>query len=291
MVVYTVNNGSDESSISTLDVRTQVKNITNIESGDERDLTVKAGNRLYIQALERQKRHEERRNQGSETTVRAKMIFSPVIPMKNKQDFKVEKRTVSNVSRRESNGNRDNCELDENLDLTVKAGNRLYSNALRRIQEREERRLEAASTIKQLEDLIARAQNENDSSVMAGNRLYGQAIEQLKRQESKRQEAMKPSSRKLELSTQSDIGKKVQTVYTEDIPNRCNHLYHLSAEMQSMGKQRRSSIEEAQARAKMKPETKILPASRAGDMYTRSMERLLMQKLKLEERYGRIEEW
>ncbi len=284
MVVDTSNSGSDESVISTLDVRSQLNKV--VKSASERDVTVKAGNRLYTQAIERQKRHEERRTQASETIVKAKTKFSPLIPVKNRQVFN----TINNVSRLQSDKSRDNCELDENLDLTVKAGNRLYSNALRRMQVRNERSTETTATLKQLEDLIARAQNENDSSVMAGNRLYGQAIEQLKRQEFKRQEAMKPASRKLELITQTEIGKKVQTVSTEDIANRCDHLYHLSAEMQSIGKQRRSSIELAQARAKMKPETKILPASRAGDMYTRSMERLLMQKLKLEERYGRIEE-
>lgn len=153
----------------------------------------------------------------------------------------------------------------------------------------------------------------NDVTITAGNRLYSQAVNQQKRHEERRKEALE-QKQKLQLATQSEIGMKLRsvvskknqkllknrspkTIYPETkdevrtvdievlksarVPERCNKLYQLSNNEQKLGKQRRSLIEEKQAKAKFAPETKILPISRAGDMYTRSMERLITHKLKV----------
>jgi hypothetical protein len=154
-----------------------------------------------------------------------------------------------------------------------------------------------------------------DLTVKAGNRLYYQAVDQHRRHEERRKEAMVVRP-KLLLATNSPMGQRLRTVVSKKnqeilrnrppkkkkqqsrshndnrvldiellksapVPQRCNQLYELSNHEQALGRQRRNLIEEEKARKKTIPETSVLPASRAGDMYTRSMERLIAQKVKL----------
>ncbi len=154
-----------------------------------------------------------------------------------------------------------------------------------------------------------------DLTIKAGNRLYDQAVDRLRRHEELRK-TRSEMKHELDLPTKSPIGQKLRSVVSKKnheqlknwqpkkktepvierktldlevlksapVPERCNQLYLLSVDEQVLGKQRRSLIEERKARRKITPERKVLPASRAGDMYSRSMERLIAQKVKLAEK-------
>jgi len=138
------------------------------------------------------------------------------------------------------------------------------------------------------------------------NRLYDDAVDRIRRQEAIRKEVAEDKGPGLDLATKSRIGHKLRQfvgkknqellkdrVYkprakeqpnlkkksiaqlkSAPVPNVCSRLYDASNTQQLAGKTRRQSIEYAQAMAKVVPETKVIPVSRAGDMYTRSMQQL-----------------
>ena len=72
-------------------------------------------------------------------------------------------------------------------------------------------------------------------------------------------------------------------INSTEVEDRWEHLYQMSSDLQKAGKNRRETIEKAQALKNALPEKKVLSASRAGDMYARSMDRMLKQKIKLAE--------
>ena len=216
----------------------------------ESDVTVMAGSRLYEQAIERLKRHESR----------------------------IQEATKPKSSKTSSSE-----------DKTITRGNHLYDQAIERMIRLESRQLE--SYLKQYKEPSLRPRSsvcsESDVTVMAGGRLYEQAIERLRRHESRIQEETTKkirSFRNLVLPTQTTLGKKLLPGYYQ-VPrfkNRHDHLYAKASTKIEEGRIRRTAIEEARARAKRIPETKILPLSQAGDMYNRSMKRLIERNLRLE---------
>mmetsp|Transcript_3769 Transcript_3769/g.4621 ORF Transcript_3769/g.4621 Transcript_3769/m.4621 type:complete len:221 (+) Transcript_3769:105-767(+) len=155
-----------------------------------------------------------------------------------------------------------------------------------------------------------------DLTIKAGTRLYHQAVDQLSRLKQRREEELSVVKASLDLPTKTPIGQKVRSVVSKKnqeqlknwtprkkaepmrekklpdievlksapVPERCNRLYLLSSDEQLLGKQRRALIEEKKAKIRAIPESKILPASRSGDMYLRGMERLVAQKMKLAEK-------
>lgn len=241
-------------------------------SSKGQDLSVEAGNRLYSQAIERLKRHEARRLEASEEG-------------KQSADYEEKDPTECNSA---------------SIDLTVKAGNRLYNQAVEKLRRHEARRLlesqQSADNSKSTRE--SSSEEEETKMIVTGNRLYQEALAQLKRHEMKRMEAAKAKPGKLVMATQSTIGLKVMAVSSKSGSSdsrtepegihRCKHLYSLSHEMQKLGKQRRTLIEKEISKAKEIPETKILPASKASDMYNRSVERLLAQKIRLAERAAEL---
>lgn len=242
------------------------------DQNERQDLSTRAGNRLYTQAIERLKRHEARRAGGL--------------------DDSSDKLSGQEV--------REHNEFSESLDLSVKAGNRLYTQAIERLRRHEARRSSGSddgsgkqSCQDERDDFLY---SEGDLSVKAGNRLYIQALDQYRRQEEMRTQASKPVMPKLELATQKGsnqrlLSKGSQSSYDSNSSpyERCDHLYHLSATMQQRGKQRRAFIEEEKAKAKMRPETKILPSSQASDMYIRGMEQIIAHRLKIAEKAAKLE--
>ena len=216
----------------------------------ESDVTVMAGSRLYEQAIERLKRHESR----------------------------IQEATKPKSSKTSSNE-----------DKTITRGNHLYDQAIERMIRLESRQLE--SYLKQNKDPNVRPRSsvcsESDVTVMAGSRLYEQAIERLKRHESRIQEETTKkvrSFRNLVLPTQTRLGKKLLPGYCQvpSFKKRHDHLYAKASTKIEEGRMRRTAIEEARARAKRIPETKILPLSQACDMYNRSMKRLIERNYRLE---------
>lgn len=240
------------------------------------DLSVEAGNRLYTQAIERLKRHEARRQEASEASE------------ENKSSSQEEVETA---------------QYDEAFDLTVKAGNRLYTQAIEQLRRHEARRQEESKESARSSTQSSLC-DDQEVVIKAGNRLYQEALAQFKRLETRRMEATKVKPAKLELPTQTSVGLRIQAAGSRNLNDetksnssdgrngggdRCDHLYHLSHEMQLLGKQRRSLIEEEKAKAKEIPETKVLPASKASDMYNRSVERLIAQKIKLAEKAAKYD--
>lgn len=167
-------------------------------------------------------------------------------------------------------------------DLTIKAGQRLYSKAMERSGRLDSKREESHEP-KELKDLVEKSRD-NETTVIAGNRLYTRALDQQRRIEAKILEASKTPAPKLELMSQRTSWKETDSLGSA----RWDRLYGLSSQKQEVGKQRRTQIEEEKAKAKMVPETKILPRERVGDMYARSMERLLMHKIKLAEKGANV---
>ena len=174
-------------------------------------------------------------------------------------------------------------------DKTITRGNHLYDQAIERMSRLESRQLE--SYLKQYKDPNLRPRSsvcsESDVTVMAGSRLYEQAIERLKRHESRIQEETTKkvrSFRNLVLPTQTRLGKKLLPGYCQvpSFKKRHDHLYAKASTKIEEGRMRRTAIEEARARAKRIPETKILPLSQACDMYNRSMKRLIERNYRLE---------
>lgn len=274
---------------------TESSNSSESSQENNNDLTVKAGNRLYTQAIERMKRQESRRVEASEdflmkrrvdtesqkdlTTIAGNRLYTQALERQKRLE---ERRLDEAEERKYCEDKREHDEYNRPVDLTVKAGNRLYTQAIERLRRHEAKQLEVSGlSDKQWEDLLAHAHDKQDSTVRAGNRLYTQALEQLRRQELKRTEASKPNAPKLHLATRKDHSVKNSS-------NRCDYLYHLSSEMQMQGKQRRISIEDERTRAKMLPESKVLPAYKNGEMYARSMERLMSYKLKLAEKSAEL---
>ena len=242
------------------------------------DLSVEAGNRLYTQAIERLKRHEARRQEAAEP-------------------FEENKQSSSHEEL-------ESTQCDEAFDLTVKAGNRLYTQAIEQLQRHKARRQEESK--ESFKSSTQSSFDDREVVIKAGNRLYQEALAQLKRLETRRTEATKVKPSKLQLPTQTSIGMRVQAAGSRNLNDeskstssdgrngssgRCDHLYHLSHEMQLLGKQRRTLIEEEKAKAKEIPETKILPASKASDMYNRSVERLIAQKIKLAEKAAKYDQY
>ena len=149
-----------------------------------------------------------------------------------------------------------------------------------------------------------------DPTMRAGKRLYYQALDQQQRLKDLRKEAITVRA-ELTLATKTPMGQKLRSIVSKKnqellknrplkkapelktvgkvldlemlksapVPERCNQLYQLSHHDQAMGKIRRNLIKEK--KTKFVPERKVLPASRSGDMYSRSMERLIAHKLKL----------
>ena len=268
------------------------------------DLTVKAGNRLYTQAIERLKRQESRRLEASDdylvkrrvdeegqedvTTIAGNRLYTQALERQKRLE---ERRLDESEERRFFDDKREEDEYNRPVDLTVKAGNRLYHQAIERLKRHEAKQLEASGlSKKQWEDLLAHAHNDQDSTVVAGNRLYAQVLEQLRRQELKRTEASKPNPPKLSLATRKDQCNRIdESAHSSiNVVDRCDHLYHLSYEMQMLGRQRRINIEDERTRAKTQPESKVLPAYRNGEMYARSMDRLNMHKLKLAQKAAEL---
>jgi len=174
-------------------------------------------------------------------------------------------------------------------DKTITRGNHLYDQAIERMMRLESRQLE--SYLKQYKESNLRPRSsvcsESDVTVMAGSRLYEQAIERLKRHESRIQEETTKKVRSfhnLVLPTQTRLGKKLLPGYCQvpSFKKRHDHLYAKASTKIEEGRMRRTAIEEARARAKRIPETKILPLSQACDMYNRSMKRLIERNYRLE---------
>lgn len=164
-----------------------------------------------------------------------------------------------------------------------------------------------------LEDVMKSVEQHEDKTILAGNRLYGQALDQHRRLKERREMALASKTPQLTLATKSELGQKVrlyvsktnhevlknraskakleerterktpdiETLKAAPVPERCQILYELSSDKQLLGRQKRYLIEDKQARAKMVPETKLLPKSQASDMYYRSLERLEAKEEKL----------
>lgn len=283
---------------------TESSNTSQSSQENNNDLTVKAGNRLYTQAIERLKRQESRRVEASGdfvtkrrvdtesqedlTTIAGNRLYTQALERQKRLE---ERRLDEAEERKYCDDKREHDEYNRPVDLTVKAGNRLYTQAIERLRRHEAKQLEVSGLSDKLwEDLLAHAHNEKNSTVIAGNRLYTQAREQLQRQELKRTEASKPNSPKLNLATRKDhfIKSHRSADSGKNSISRCDHLYHLSSGMQMLGRQRRISIEDESARAKMLPESKVLPAYKNGEMYARSMDRLMSYKLKLAEKSAEL---
>ncbi len=153
-------------------------------------------------------------------------------------------------------------------DLTIVAGNRLYSQAVDQYKRHEEQRKAEWKTRKSL-------QLATQSEI--GLKL--RALVHKKNQDLLRNRPPKTDSEKVVESRRLILD--IETLKSAPVPERCNRLYSLSNNKQMLGKQRRSLIEENKAKANCTPETKILPVSQAGDMYERSKKRLTAHKLKL----------
>lgn len=279
------------------------------------DTSTRAGNRLYTQALERKKRHDALRSEVSSVETTYDECSSETL--EERQDLStragnrlytqaIERSRRHEAMRTDVPGDNDQysreasefSELSETYDVSIKAGNRLYIQAIERLRRHEAKRSNGNSVEDMKQSSYDNAYDDRDDldehpdlSVKAGNRLYIQAVEQQRRQEAKRLEASKPKAPKLEMATQLS-GKSLLSTdskNSQDSVERFDHLYHLSSEKQLLGKQRRFLIEEEKVRARELPESKILPASQAGNMYSRGMERLIAQKIKLAEKAAALE--
>ena len=284
--------------------------IEEVSSGNI-DLTIKAGNRLYFQAIERQKRHASKINlslenelqehprianskrQADLTTDAGNRLYIQAVERQKRHKELVQKRHDEDPERSDyQQDHRDSSDTPrkgEDVDLTIIAGSRLYSQALE-LQERQKARQKARQLDEHTKlyttprttgtacnsDLSQSTCSNTTTSINAGNRLYYQAVEQFERHKSMRIEASKLPSSKLNLVADGWIN-------STEVEDRWEHLYQMSSDLQKAGKNRRETIEKAQALKNALPEKKVLSASRVGDMYARSMDRMLKQKIKLAE--------
>jgi hypothetical protein len=175
--------------------------------------------------------------------------------------------TVSTKSEEEVHGASKEKE-EEYKDLTVKAGNRLYCQAMRQHEKHKEMRDKIANYKPQLD--------------LATKSKVGQRVRSLVSRTN--QKILKNRPAKIPVAPVKKNEPRVVDIdqfKKSPVPERFNTLYNRSSSKQRLGKERRKIIEEKKAKSKAVPETLILPQARAGDMYARSMHRLTAQRVKL----------
>jgi len=223
------------------------KSVDVLNNQEDEDVSKDWSSRLYDQAIERLKRHEAKIQENRKSC-------NLVLPTQTELGKKLlpERCQISRVENRHDH---------------------LYAHAAKKIKEGKMIRAtieEAHATAKYiLENWLviqkarARAKEIPENKTLSFSKTLHLHDRSMKRLRKNGQVEI------VLLPTQSDV---------PIIATRHDHLYACAAKKIKEGRMRRTAIEEARARAKYIPETKILPHSKARDMYDRSMHRLKQRK-------------